>query len=64
MSVTVLPPVLWGRSRFAGLAERLAAEDEAEITAQLDRTYAEPTDSALPPELKSLPARILEKEDW
>ena len=42
----------------------LKAEDEAEITAKLDRIYAEPTDSALPPELKSLPARILEKEAW
>jgi metal-responsive CopG/Arc/MetJ family transcriptional regulator len=42
----------------------LKAEDEAEITAQLDRAYAEPADSALPPELRTLPARILEKEDW
>jgi hypothetical protein len=42
----------------------LKAEDEAEITAQLDRTYAEPTESALPPELSTLPARILEKEEW
>lgn len=42
----------------------LKTEDEAEITAQLDRAYAEPAASVLPPELKGLPARILEKEDW
>ncbi len=42
----------------------LRTEDEAEITAQLDRAYAEPGASVLPPDLKGLPARILEKEDW
>jgi hypothetical protein len=42
----------------------LKAEDEAEITAQLDRAYPEGADSALPPELKRLPARILENEEW
>ena len=42
----------------------LKAEDDTEITAQLDRTYAEPADSALPTELRSLAARVLEKEDW
>jgi hypothetical protein len=42
----------------------LKAEDDTEITAQLDRTYGEPADSALPTELRSLAARVLEKEDW
>lgn len=40
----------------------LKAEDDTEITAQLDRTYAAPADSALPPELSSLAARVL--KDW
>jgi predicted transcriptional regulator len=42
----------------------LKAEDEGEVTAQLDRAYPDPAASALPPELKGLPARILEKEEW
>jgi hypothetical protein len=42
----------------------LKAEDDTEITAQLDRTYAEPADPALPTELGRLAARVLEKEDW
>jgi hypothetical protein len=42
----------------------LKAEDEAEVTAQLDRAYPEPSSSALPAELKSLPPRVLEHEEW
>ena len=42
----------------------LKAEDEAEVTAQLDRVYADAADSALSPELTRLPARTIDRDDW
>jgi hypothetical protein len=42
----------------------LQKEDEAELTAQLDRAYPDSEASALPRELKALPARVLEREEW
>lgn len=38
-------------------------EDDAEITAALNRVY-ENESAALDPTLASLPARILEREEW
>jgi predicted transcriptional regulator len=43
----------------------LKSEGDAELTAQLDRIYADPdADASLPDALKRLPAKILDKEDW
>jgi hypothetical protein len=41
----------------------LRQEDDADVTAQLNRVYGD-SDSRLDPVLAALPGRILEKEDW
>jgi hypothetical protein len=42
----------------------LKTEDDAEVTAQLDRAYADPVASTLPTELRALPAKVLDRDDW
>lgn len=45
------------------LSELLRSQDDTETTAQLDRVYAE-HDATLEPSLATLPARVLEREQW
>jgi metal-responsive CopG/Arc/MetJ family transcriptional regulator len=45
------------------LAELLRTQDDAEITAQLDRVYGA-EDGGLDRELATLPARVVEREQW
>ena len=45
------------------VAAMLRQEDEAEVTAQLNRV-CQGADSRLEPGLSGLPSKILEREDW
>ena len=42
----------------------LEAEGDDEVTAKLNAAYSQDDSPALPAELRSLPARVLEAEDW
>ena len=42
----------------------LEAEGDDEVTAKLNAAYSNDVSPALPAELRSLPARVLEAEDW
>ena len=45
------------------LVSLLKREDDDEITARLDLVYGDDS-SRLPPELRTLPAAILDKDEW